>query len=176
MSSGGLVVLFDRFGIDVPLLCTQVANFALVSYLLYRFGLRGVLRTMDERNRKISDGLEYASKMKSELASIEGKKSALISEANSQASAIVRTAQDRATELGDRQRLESKKFAEDTIAKARAEIADERSAMFSGLRGDLKGLVIEAAKQVLSRELSNSEKASYGKRAMEALTETGSRT
>jgi F-type H+-transporting ATPase subunit b len=172
MSSDGLVILLDKFGIDVPLLCIQIANFALVAYLLYRFGFRSVLRTMDERNRQISDGLEYAKKMQSELRNIETKRSKLIAEANSQAGEIVRMAQDRATELDDRQRAESKKFAEDTLAKARVEIANERKLMFSGLKGDLKELVIEAAKRALNCELSDDDRISYGKHAVEMLTKT----
>jgi F-type H+-transporting ATPase subunit b len=129
---------------------------------------------MDERNRRISDGLEYAEKMRSELDSIETKRLALISEANSQADTIVRTAQDQASELGDRQRMESKKFAEDTLARAKSEIAGERKVMFAGLKKELKELVVEATMRALGRELSDTEKVSYGKHAIEMLAKTDS--
>ncbi|MDR1255955.1 MAG: F0F1 ATP synthase subunit B [Puniceicoccales bacterium] len=172
MSDSGLIVLLDKFGINVPLLCIQVVNFILVAYLLYRFGFRNVLRVMDERNKRISDGLEYAKKMEAELGDIDAKRRELISEANSQASEIVNSAKNHGTELVDRQRTESKKIAEDMLSKAQVDIAKERQVMFSGLKSELKGLVIEAAQCALQRELSTIERDKYGQHAAEILMET----
>jgi F-type H+-transporting ATPase subunit b len=169
MGGSGLVILLDKFGIDVPLLCIQMANFVLVAYLLYRFGFRNVLRVVDERNRQISDGLEYAKKAKAELNGIEAKRSEIISEANSQANGIVDSAKNLATEVAERQRAESKKSAEDMLAKAQADIANERKIMFSGLRGEVMGLVVEATRRILQRELSDGEKVQYGQHAAEVL-------
>lgn len=172
MSDNGFIVLLDKFGIDVPLLCIQMVNFVLVAYLLYRFGIRSVLRVMEERNKRISDGLEYAKKMEAELGNIETKRSELISEASSQADKIISSAKDLATELADKQRVESKKMAEEMFAKAQADIATERKVAFAGLKGELKDLVIEATQCALQRELSDVEKSKYGQYAAEVLMKT----
>ncbi|MDR2436427.1 MAG: F0F1 ATP synthase subunit B [Puniceicoccales bacterium] len=170
MDSGGFVIFLDKFGINVPLLCIQMANFVLVAYLLYRFGFRNILRVVEERNKQISSGLEYAKQMKTELGNIEATRSEIISEANSQANGIVSSAKNFAAEEADRQRAESKKIAEDMVAKARVDIANERKIMFSGLKGDVRELVVEAARCVLQHELSDSEKVHYGQYAAEVLT------
>jgi F-type H+-transporting ATPase subunit b len=170
MDNGGFVILLDKFGINVPLLCIQMANFVLVAYLLYRFGFRNILRVMEERNKQISDGLRYAQKMETELGSIEATRSEIISKANSQANDIVSSAKNFAVEEADRQRAENKKIAEDMVARARTDIANERKIMFSGLKGDVKELVVEATRCVLQRELSDSEKVQYSQCAANVLT------
>ncbi|MDR2720860.1 MAG: F0F1 ATP synthase subunit B, partial [Puniceicoccales bacterium] len=136
----------------------QMVNFVLVAYLLYRFGFRNVLRVVEERNKRISDGLEYAKKMEIELGNIEAARSEIISEANSQANDIVNSAKNLAAEVSDRQRVEGKKTVENMVAKARADIANERRIMFSGLKSEVKELIIEATRCVLQHELSDAEK------------------
>ncbi|MDR0595222.1 MAG: F0F1 ATP synthase subunit B [Puniceicoccales bacterium] len=172
MSDNGFIVLLDKFGIDVPLLCIQMVNFVLVAYLLYRFGIRSVLRVMEERNKRISDGLEYTKKMETELGNIEAKRSELISEASSQADEIISSAKDLAAEFADKQRMESKKMVEEMFAKAKANIATDRKIAFAGLKGEFKDLIIEAAQCALQRELSDIEKFKYGQHAAEVLTKT----
>ncbi|HLS27540.1 MAG TPA: ATP synthase F0 subunit B, partial [Opitutales bacterium] len=45
--------LANQFGVDWPLLLAQVFSFAVVAYLLYRFGFKPVIATMDERQKAI---------------------------------------------------------------------------------------------------------------------------
>jgi F-type H+-transporting ATPase subunit b len=127
---------------------------------------------MDERNKRISDGLEYAKKMEAELNEIDAKRSKLISEANSQADEIVSSAKNFATEEAEKQQEKSKKATENMLAKARVDIANERNAIFIGLKSELKNLVVEVTKGVLQRDLSDAEKLQYGQHAVEILTKT----
>ncbi|MDE6431803.1 MAG: F0F1 ATP synthase subunit B [Opitutales bacterium] len=169
MDTGGLVVIFDKFGINVPLLAVQMVNFALVAYLLYRFAFRDVIKSMDKRNQEIQDGLRYGEKMKSELASIDSKRTEILSKANSEATDIVSDAQKTASDLMLKEKQASKELSQSIIAKAHADIENERNAMFEGLKGEIKGIVVQAAEQVLSRELSETERAKYREQAAQML-------
>ncbi len=170
-SSSDLVIILDKFGINVPLLAIQTINFLLVAYLLYRFAFRDVIKSMDKRNQEIRDGLEYSEKMKAEMATIENKRNNILSKANSEASGIINDAQKSAADLFAREKEASKELAQNIIAKAHADIKNEHDAMFNDLKGELKEIVIQAAEQVLSRELSDSERAKYREQAVSVLVQ-----
>lgn len=171
MEAGGLVVILDKFGVNVPLLAIQTVNFLLVAYLIYHFAFRGVIKTMDERNKKIQDGLQYGEKMKHELASIENKRSNIINQANNKASEIVGDAQKNATELLERGKQESKELAKSILSKAKIDIQNKREAMFDSLKGEIKEIVVRATEQVLSRELTDGERERYRTQAVQTLTQ-----
>ena len=62
--------LLTEFGVDWPMFIAQVINFVFVAFLIYRFGFKGVLSTMQEREKQISDSLKHAETIKLELEEI----------------------------------------------------------------------------------------------------------
>ena len=54
-SSNAVTRLMDNFGVQGDLLVAQIINFCLVSYVLYRFAIKPVLKTVEERQKKISE-------------------------------------------------------------------------------------------------------------------------
>ena len=54
------MAFFEAFGVDLPKLAFQIINFLLLLYLLNRFLFKRVLALLDERQAKISKGLEDA--------------------------------------------------------------------------------------------------------------------
>lgn len=169
MDANGLVVLFDKFGINVPLLSIQIVNFIIVVYLLYRFAFRDILKSMDQRNKQIQDGLKYTEKIKIELNNIEDKKFNIISDANAKANDIICNAKESALTLMEKQKAESKKIAEDIKLKAQSEIKNERDLMFNEMKNGIKEIIIQTTEKVLSRELSLQEKESYQQRSVDIL-------
>lgn len=171
MESGGLVIILDKFGINVPLLGIQTINFLLVAYLLYRFVFRGVMQSMDERNKQIQDGLKYGEEMKAELANIENKRIDILSQANAEASGIIGNARKSATELLEKEKQSSKELAQNIVSKARDDIQNERNAMFDGLKSELKELIVQATEKVLARKLSESGRTKYREQAVQTLAQ-----
>ena len=55
-----IVVLFDKFGVELPFLIAQIINFVVVAFVLYKFAFKPVLETIEERQKKISDGLKFS--------------------------------------------------------------------------------------------------------------------
>ena len=66
-----ITMLAGQFGVDFPFLAAQVLNFGIVALILYQFAFKPVLATLDQRQKKISDGLQYAEEMKKRLADAE---------------------------------------------------------------------------------------------------------
>src|SRR3989304_1183088 len=54
------MAFFEAFGVDIWKLGFQIINFLLLMYLLNRFLFKRVIRLLDERQTRISQGLEDA--------------------------------------------------------------------------------------------------------------------
>ena len=74
MGETAVTRLMGTFGVQSELLIAQILNFCLVAYLLYRFAIKPTLKTVEERQKKIADGLQYAESMKQQLAAAENKR------------------------------------------------------------------------------------------------------
>ena len=63
-SDGGLAAVArefaDKFGLDVVNLGMQLASFTILAVVLYKFAIKPVLATMDQRTSKIESGLKFA--------------------------------------------------------------------------------------------------------------------
>ncbi|MGB0257169.1 MAG: hypothetical protein ACPGES_00840, partial [Coraliomargarita sp.] len=71
-----LTMITEKFGVSVPTLVAQMVNFVLVAFVLYRFAVKPIAATLDERQQKISEGLQYAEEMKTQLAEAERERAA----------------------------------------------------------------------------------------------------
>ena len=63
--------LEEKFGVDLPTLIAQMVNFCIVAFVIYKFAVKPIAATLDERQQKIADGLQYAEEMKVQLAAAE---------------------------------------------------------------------------------------------------------
>jgi F-type H+-transporting ATPase subunit b len=71
VSGGGQIEQIARtFGVDWPQLIAQIISFCIVCALLYRFAYRPVLAMLEERRRRIAEGLANAENIKAELVGL----------------------------------------------------------------------------------------------------------
>lgn len=165
-SSAGLA---GQFGIDAKFLVAQILNFCLVAFILYRFAFKPVLRTIEERQAKIAEGLQYAEEMKSNLAEAERKEAATLKKAHQEAQRIVEETRENSKVILEKHTQEAVARADSILKKAEQTIELERNKMFSETQEEIMGLVVQTSEKVLLRELSESERASYGRAAAREL-------
>ena len=55
-----LVKITQDFGINLPSILAQMVSFSVVAYVLWKFAFKPVMATMDERQKQIASGLQYA--------------------------------------------------------------------------------------------------------------------
>ena len=67
----GISKIVQDFGISWPFFLAQVLNFSVVGFVLWKFAFKPVIATLDERQKKISDGLKYAEEMKAKLEAVQ---------------------------------------------------------------------------------------------------------
>ncbi len=170
--SAGLVAeIAGQFGVSLQTLVAQVINFLIVAVALYFFAVKPVVATLDQRQKTISDGLQYAEDMKLQLAKAEQERAETIKKATLDAQRILAEARDQAKELLDRKTNEAAAKAESIIHKAHEAIDVERNKMLSEVRQEVARLVVATSGKVLSRELSDQERSRFGDVAARELAQ-----
>jgi F-type H+-transporting ATPase subunit b len=164
--------IFKKFDVTWPTLIAQMINFILVAFILYQFAVKPVMATLDERQQKIAEGLQYAEEMKDQLAATERERAEKVQEAAAQAQRILGETRDQAKEMIEAKTQEAAAQAEAIIRKASEATELERQKMLSEVRKEVARLVVETSAKVLSRELSADEKTTYSDAAAKELAES----
>ena len=164
-------MITEKFGIKLPTLIAQMVNFCVVAFVLYRFAVKPVAATLEERQQKISDGLQYAEEMKEQLAQAERERSEKVKEAAAEAQRILGEAREQSKEMIDKKTQEASSQAESILRKAREAAEQEREKMLSDVRQEVAQLVVSTSAKVLSRELSEDEKRSFAESAAGELAD-----
>ena len=155
----GIQHMLHNFGFDRGVFFAQMVNFLLVVFLIWKFAFKPVLATMDERQKKIADGLQFAEEAKQQLQSAEKEKAEKLREANTQAQVIVHEAKTQAEEFSAKQKsILDLELAE---KRRRADEANalERQKVLNEARADIARLVVLTSGKVLGKELSAEEQS-----------------
>ena len=169
-----LTMITEKFGVSLPTLIAQMVNFCLVAFVLYKFAVKPIAATLDERQQKIADGLQYAEEMKTQLAEAERERSEKVKQAAIDAQALLTEAREQSKEMIEQKTQEAAAQAEAIIRKASEATELERQKMLSDVRQEVARLVVATSSKVLSRDLSDAEKATFSESAAKELASANS--
>jgi len=148
------MAFFVAFGVDLPKLAFQIINFLLILYLLNRFLFKRVLALLDERQEKISKGLEDAEAAARDRELARAEREAALDEARKEAQTMIA----RATKIAEESRNEivaaAKAEAEKVAARATEEITAEKQRAIAELRSQVADLALEAAGKLVGSEMN----------------------
>src|SRR5262245_50921510 len=125
------------FGVDWPHLLAQMVSFAIVCALLYRFAYRRVLGVLEERRKQIAQGLADAEKSKAALARTEELRRETLATANAQAAKLVEEARAAAAIVQQDETRKAVAAAEQIVAGAREQAAQDHARMLAELKRDV---------------------------------------
>ena len=168
-SQGPIADLAGKFHVDTKILVAQIINFTIVAFLLYRFAFKPIITTIDQRQKQIADGLQYAEEVKLKLADVEKKQADTLKEASLEAQKTVGDARSMAKQHLENQKAEAQVQAEELLKKAREVIDLERAKMISEAKEEIATLVVQTAEKVLARQLTDAEKASFSEEAIKEV-------
>ena len=154
-----------QFGVDTPLLTAQVICFLILAYILWNYGFKKILGTMEEREKKISDGLRYAEEVKIKLEDAERKHTDTLKEASEEAKKTLDSAREQAKNFEEQLRKDAEVRAEDIVRKAGEQMELERQTMVAETKMEFAKLVVKTSAKVLDRELADEEKVRFGEAA-----------
>jgi F-type H+-transporting ATPase subunit b len=161
---------FEHFGVEPKFIVYQLISFLVVLWVLYKFGIKPVAATMEERTRKIESGIKHAEEMQAKLAATQQESAAIVKKAQVEASRIVDDARKTAKEFLDKQTQEASAKANDLLAKAQQAIELEHKKMLADARTEIARLVVTTTERVLAKKLTDADRASYNETAARELT------
>jgi F-type H+-transporting ATPase subunit b len=131
----------------------QAIGFLVLIWFTWKFIWPPLLGAIDERQKKIADGLAAADRGQKDLDDAKSQALAIVREAHGKASQIVDQASRRSGELVEEARGTAIAEGERLIATARGEVATETARARSELKGEVAKLAVAGATQLLKREI-----------------------
>ncbi len=135
-------------------LIVQMIVFAILVWFTMKFVWPPITAALDERAKKIADGLSAADKAKSELAVANKKVEAQLSAARDDAAKRLADAERLAQQMVEEAKSRASEEAAKIIASARAEAEQESVKARETLREQVAGLAVKGAEQILRKEVN----------------------
>lgn len=144
----------EQLGIEPIQFLTQVFNFVIMIILLTKFLYKPILKALEERRKKIQEGLSYAQKMQTESQENEKKREEIITHAKEEARKIIEEGKKMGKQVEGELIQKAHAEANSILEKAREELAMEKTQMERELRIQTveiaKGWVEVVLRKVLS--------------------------
>ena len=140
-------------GINLPTLLAQIVNFVILFVILYLVAYKPIVRMLDERSRRIKEGMEAAESSKEQAASADEDIKKKLEVASREGQERISRAAQVGEELKQKAQEGARQEAEQLVVRARAEIQRERDEAIDELRKEFSDLTILAAGKVIDRSL-----------------------
>lgn len=134
-------------------LLVEIVNFALFIYFFKKVLWGPLMGIMEDRKKRISEGLAAADRGVRELNEATDKAENMLKEAREQAQEILSNAQRQANENVDRSRQEARAEGERIVEAAREEVEHLVAHAKADLRREVGTLAVAGAEQILKREI-----------------------
>ncbi len=134
-------------------LIVQLIVFLILVWFTMKFIWPPITAALDERARRIAEGLSAADKAKSELAVANKRVEEQLSAARDDAAKRLADAERLAQQMVEEAKAKASDEAAKIIAAAQAEAAQESVKARQALRDQVAGLAVKGAEQILRREV-----------------------
>jgi F-type H+-transporting ATPase subunit b len=138
--------------INGTLIIQMIVFLALVGFTM-KFVWPPIAAALDERARKIAEGLSAADKAKADLAQANKRVEEQLSAARDDAARRLADAERLGQQMIEEAKARASEEGAKIVAAARAEAAQEAAKAREALRDDVAALAVKAAEQILRREV-----------------------
>jgi len=134
-------------------LFVQIVVFLALWVFTAKFVWPPIVKALDERSKRIADGLAAADKAKSDLAAAEQRVAAEIKQARASAAEVRASGEKQAAQLGEEARAEAARIVSDARKAAESEAALAAQRAKDQLREQVATLAVAGAERILRREI-----------------------
>lgn len=140
----------DKLGIEPQMLLAQIVNFAIMVVVLTKFLYRPILKMLDERKKKIEEGLKLAQEMKIKQEELDKERDKVLDKAKAEGQKIIEEHKNRAKKLEAEISQQANEEIRLLKEKAKAEIEAEKENVWSELNKQVLNIALSITKTVLS--------------------------
>lgn len=133
----------------------QMIAFALFVAFCMKYVWPPIMAALEERNKKIADGLAAAERGRHEQELAEKRAQQVIHEAKDQANEVISQAQRRGNEIVDEAKDSARTEGDRILTSAKAEIEQEANRAKDELRSQVGSVALAGAAKILSREIDD---------------------
>lgn len=135
-------------------LFAQFVVFFILAAFTMKFVWPPLMKALDERARKIADGLAAADRGKAEMAAAEKRAQAELATARDEGQKRINDAEKRAQAIVEEAKQTASAEAARIIAAARADAEQQVTQARQQLRAEVAALAVKGAEQILRREVN----------------------
>jgi len=155
-----ILEILGRIGFDWRMGAFNLLNFFIIMWILKRYAFGPVMKVINERQEKITQGVEQAQKAKTDLQMAERKAQELIDEAKAKANGIVEHAAVDAQKVAQGLQDKAKTEIEVLVSQAKKSIETDRLEMMDQVRRESGQLMVLALEKILSEKIDEKKDAS----------------
>jgi len=133
--------------------------FFTIFFLLSKFALPNIKKTLEARTESIEGGIAKAEKMQQEASITLAQYRQQLADARSEAAKIRSAAETERTNLISEARTEAQVVAQGVTQQANAQIAAEKSKAVNELRLDVSNLALDLARKIVGASLQDDQRA-----------------
>jgi F-type H+-transporting ATPase subunit b len=140
--------------VDWPHLTAQIISFCIVCALLHRFAYRPVLAMLEERRKRIAEGLANAEKIKAEVVETEARRQKMLEQVGAQATELIEEARTAAARFQQEETRKAIAAAHQMMLSASEAAKREHDRMLAELKREIGRLVVETTAAVAGKVLT----------------------
>ena len=137
----------------------MVVSFAILVFILLKFGWPIILKTLNERESAINDALLAADKAKEEMQQLKASNEDLLREAKMERDEMLRNARLTSEKIIEDSKIKATEEADRIVEMARQSIEYEKMEALHELKNQMANLSIEIVEKLLKQELADKERA-----------------
>jgi F-type H+-transporting ATPase subunit b len=140
---------------DLGLFLWNLLAFLILFVILKKTAWKPILKSLEEREKGISDSLATAERVKAEMAQLKSENEVLLAKAREERALLLKEARDTKDKIINEAKEQAKLEAGKIITDAQAAIEQQKMAAITDVKNQVGNLVIEVSEKILRRELSN---------------------
>lgn len=135
-------------------LFVQLVVFFILTWFVMKFVTPPIMKALDERAKKISDGLAAADKAKAELSSANRRVEEELAQSRTEVAARLAEAEKRGQQLIEEAKRRAEEEGAKIIAQAKADAEQQVVKAREALREQVAVLAVAGAEQILKKEVN----------------------
>ncbi|MBO4610860.1 MAG: F0F1 ATP synthase subunit B [Bacteroidales bacterium] len=143
---------------DFGLLFWMTVIFAVVFFILAKFGFPVITGMVEKRSDRIEESLRKADEAEKAVAEMETRREQIISEAKAEEAKILREASATSDSIVSNAKDKAREEAAKVLEQARLEIAAEKESALRDIRRLVAALSVNVAEKVLREDLGEDKK------------------
>ena len=134
-------------------LFAQIVVFFVLAWFTMQFVWPPIMKALDERAKKIADGLAAAEQGQKDLAAAQKTSNEVLRSGREKSSEMIALAEKRANQVIEEAKVAAQVEAERIVAVAKLEAAQEAERVKKALREQVSLLAVAGAEKILKREI-----------------------